>query len=81
MTVDNASSNLTTITFLQRVTKDWNGAVLGNEYMHMKCCAHILNLIMGEGLNEIDASVAKMHEAVRYVKSSPNRSQTFRSFM
>ena len=81
LTVDNASSNLTTINFLQRVTKDWNGTVLGNEYMHMRCCAHILNLIVGEGLKEIDASVAKVCEAVRYVKSSPNRSQTFRSFM
>ena len=76
-----ASSNLTTIKFLQRVTKDWNGAVLGNEYMHMRCCAQILNLIVGEGLKEIDTSVAKVREAVRNVKSSPNRSQTFRSFM
>ncbi|KAL4615316.1 hypothetical protein ACB092_07G115000 [Castanea dentata] len=81
LTVDNASSNLTTIKFLQRVTKDWNGTVLGNEYMHMRCCAHILNLIVGEGLKEIDVFVAMVREAVRYVKSSPNRSQTFRSFM
>nr|XP_023884409.1 zinc finger BED domain-containing protein RICESLEEPER 3-like [Quercus suber] len=65
LTVDNASSNLTTIKFLQRVTKDWNGTVLGNKYMHMRCCAHILNLIVGEGLKEIDASVAKVREAVR----------------
>ena len=49
--------------------------------MHMRCCAHILNLIVGEGLKEIDAFVAKVCEAVRYVKSSPNRNQTFRSFM
>ena len=81
LTVDNASSNLTTIKFLQRVTKDWNGTVLGNELMHMRCCAHILNLIVGEGLKEIDASVARVREAVRYVKSSPNRNQTFRNFM
>ena len=81
LTVDNASSNLTTIKFLQMVTKDWNGTILGNEYMHMRCYAHILNLIVREGLKEIDASVAKVRVAVRYVKSSPNRSQTFRSFM
>ncbi|XP_030939625.1 zinc finger BED domain-containing protein RICESLEEPER 2-like [Quercus lobata] len=81
LTVDNASSNLTTVKFLQRVTKDWNGTVLGNELMHMRCCAHILNLIVGEGLKEIDASVARVREAVRYVKSSPNRNQTFRNFM
>ena len=47
----------------------------------MRCCAHILNLIVGEGLKEIDASVARVREAVRYVKFSPNRNQTFRSFM
>ncbi|XP_075671983.1 zinc finger BED domain-containing protein RICESLEEPER 2-like [Castanea sativa] len=79
--VDNASSNLTTIKFLQRVTKDWNVAVLENEFMHMRCCAHILNLIVGEGLKEIDGSIARVREAVGYVKSSPNRNQTFRNFM
>ena len=43
----------------------------------MKCCAHILNLIVGDGMREIDASIAKVREAVRYVKSSLNRNQTF----
>ena len=36
---------------------------------------------MGDGLKEIDASIARVREAVRYVKSSPNRNQTFRSIM
>ena len=36
---------------------------------------------MGDGLKEIDASIARVCEVVRYVKSSPNRNQTFRSFM
>ena len=66
---------------MQRITKDWNGIVLENEFMHMRCCAHILNLIMGEGLKEIDAFVARVHETVRYVKSLPNRNKTFRIFM
>jgi len=35
----------------------------------------------GEGLKENDGFVAKMCEAVRYVKSILNRNQTFRSFM
>ena len=81
LTVDNASSNLTTIKFLQRITKDWNGIVLENKFMHIRCCAYILNLIMGEGLKEIDAFVARVHETVRYVKSLPNRNKTFRIFM
>ncbi|KAL0005391.1 hypothetical protein SO802_012952 [Lithocarpus litseifolius] len=47
----------------------------------MRCCAHILILIVVEGLKVIDAFVAKVGEIVRYVKSSPNRNQTFMSFM
>ena len=81
LTTDNASSNDTTIKFLQTVTKDWKGIVLEHEFLHMRCCAHILNLIVGDGLKEIDVSIARVREAVRYVKSSPNRNQTFRSFM
>ena len=81
MTVDNATSNGTTIKFLQTATKDWKGIVLEHEFLHMRCCALILNLIVGDGLKEIDASIAKVGEAVTYMKSSPNGNQTFRSFM
>ena len=47
----------------------------------MRCCAHILNLIVRDGMREIGASIAKVGEAVRYVKSSPNRNQTFVGFV
>ena len=79
--MDNASSNGATIKFLQTITKDWKGIVLEYEFLHMRCCAHILNLIVGDGLKEIDAFIARVCESVRYVKSPPNRNQTFRSFM
>ena len=62
--VDNASSNGTTIKFLQTVTKDWKGTVLEHEFLHMRCCAHILNLIVGDGLKEIDASIARVCEVL-----------------
>ncbi|XP_065629427.1 zinc finger BED domain-containing protein RICESLEEPER 2-like [Quercus suber] len=81
LTVDNASSNGATIKFLENVTKDWEGTVLEHEFLHMRCCAHILNLIVGDGMREIDASIAKVQEAVRYVKSSPNRNKTFVGFV
>ena len=48
----------------------------------LRCCAHILNLILwGWGLKELDTSITKEREVVRYVKSSPNRNKTFKSFM
>ncbi|XP_050248515.1 zinc finger BED domain-containing protein RICESLEEPER 1-like [Quercus robur] len=64
--VDNANSNGATIKFLENVTKDWEGTVLEHEFLHMRCCAHILNLIVGDGMREIDASIAKVREAVRW---------------
>ncbi|KAK4564411.1 hypothetical protein RGQ29_006467 [Quercus rubra] len=81
LTVENASSNGATIKFLENVTKYWEGIVLEYEFLHMRCCAHILNLIVRDGMREIDASIAKVREAVRYVKSSPNRNQTFVGFV
>uniref|UniRef100_A0A2N9INA8 BED-type domain-containing protein n=1 Tax=Fagus sylvatica TaxID=28930 RepID=A0A2N9INA8_FAGSY len=79
--VDNASSNGGTIKFLETVTKDWNGTILEHQFLHMRCCAHILNLIVGEGLKERDSSISKVRDAVRYVKSSPNRFQIFKDYV
>jgi hypothetical protein len=50
ITIDNASSNVTVIEYLKRRTKDKMDPILENELIHMRCCAHILNLIMTEGL-------------------------------
>ena len=79
--MDNASSNGATIKILQTVIKDWKRTVLEHEFLHIRGYAHILNLIVGDGLKKIDVSITKVHEAVRYVKSSPNGNQTFRTFM
>jgi hypothetical protein len=81
LTVDNASSNDGTIKFLETVTKDWKGIVLEHQFLHMRCCAHILNLIVVEGLKERDNSISKVRDAVRYVKSSPNRFQIFKDYV
>jgi hypothetical protein len=79
--VDNASSNNGTIKFLEIVTKDWKGTILEHKFLNMRCCAHILNLIVGDGLKKHDSSIAKVCDAVSYVKSLPNRFQTFKDFV
>ncbi|KAF7125028.1 hypothetical protein RHSIM_Rhsim12G0047200 [Rhododendron simsii] len=78
MTVDNASSNGTAIEYLKRKTLDWKRTVLGHEYMHMRCCAHILNLIVVEGLKDMSESILSVRDVVRYVRSSPQRMETFK---
>ena len=81
LTVDNASSNGGTIKFLETVTKNWKETILGHQFLHMRCCAHILNLIVGEDLKERESSIFKVRDAVRYVKSSPNRFQIFKNYV
>jgi hypothetical protein len=47
--------------------------------MHVRCCAHISNIIVFEGLKEIDDSIVKVRSAVKYVKSSPSRFEIFKT--
>lgn len=54
ITVDNASSNDVAIEYLRRKTKDRVGSLLGCEFLHMRCCAHILNLIVQDGLKDLN---------------------------
>jgi hypothetical protein len=45
VTIDNASSNNVTISFLKNTMKDWSTNILSNKHLHVRYCAHIVNLI------------------------------------
>jgi hypothetical protein len=77
VTVDNARSNNLTIKYLKRVTSNWATNILSNDFMHVRCRAHIVNLIICAGLKDIDDSVVKIRNAVRFVGSSPSRQLVF----
>ncbi|CAO2044570.1 unnamed protein product [Urochloa humidicola] len=78
ITVDNASSNNSAITYLKTVSKDWQGVILDNEFIHIRCCTHIVNLIVKSALEYIDNSVKKIRNAILYVRSSPGRLEQFK---
>ncbi|KAF7146056.1 hypothetical protein RHSIM_Rhsim04G0131400 [Rhododendron simsii] len=78
ITTDNASSNDTAIRYLVKKTKDWKGTILGHDYLHVRCSAHILNLIVSDGLEERAPSIACIREVVRYVRSSLCRLDSFK---
>lgn len=63
---------------MPKKTKDWEGTILEHEFLHVRCCVHILNLIVCDGLKELDSSIACIREVVRYVRSSPNRLEAFK---
>jgi len=78
--VDNASANNVAISYLVRGLSVWNDhTLLNGEFMHMRCSAHILNLIVSDGLKEIDSSISKVRVVCKSVRSSPSRLTTFKS--
>jgi hypothetical protein len=50
-----------------------NLLLCGGAFFHVRCGAHILNLIVQEGLKVIDKSVSKIQETVKYIKGSEIR--------
>ena len=49
---------------MKKKTKERDSSILGGEFMHMRCCAHILNLIVQSELKSIHESIAKVRNAV-----------------
>lgn len=71
VTVDNASSNDGTIKYLKMLKGP--DAVLDCKFLHFRCCAHIVNLVVKDGLEEYSELITKIRNLVRYVRSSPGR--------
>ncbi|WOL20210.1 zinc finger BED domain-containing protein RICESLEEPER 2-like [Canna indica] len=51
--------------------------VLNGDLFHLRCCAHILNLIVQEGLKNVDIVVEKVRDSVKYVRGSQSRKEKF----
>ncbi|XP_050919512.1 zinc finger BED domain-containing protein RICESLEEPER 2-like [Lathyrus oleraceus] len=78
ITVDNATSNDVAVTYLKRKITNMNGLMGDGECFHMRCSAHILNLVVNEGLKDKHLSVTSVRDVVRFVKSSPHRAAKFK---
>jgi len=79
ISVDNASANDTVIDWFKKRTMANKEVVCHHEFIHVRCSAHILNLIVHEGLKNVDDSIIKIRNMVKYVKSSPQRLALFKS--
>ncbi|KAL4590877.1 hypothetical protein LXL04_003822 [Taraxacum kok-saghyz] len=79
ITVDNASSNDVAVNHLRNVLNHWECGVLKGAFLHMRCAAHILNLVVNDGLMDVNLSVKKIRTLVKYVRSSPARLLKFKS--
>ena len=76
MTLDNCSTNDNMIGQMEGRIGAAN-MLLGGKHLHMRCCAHILNLIVQDGLEVIKKSVASIRESIAYWVATPKRYEKF----
>ncbi|KAK9065183.1 hypothetical protein SSX86_016566 [Deinandra increscens subsp. villosa] len=75
-TLDNASSNDVAI----RELSTWlPGLIRKGRYLHVRCIAHIINLIVQDGLKAENSNIEAIRSAVKFVRNHPNRLLLFKS--
>ncbi|KAL5715380.1 hypothetical protein ACHQM5_017208 [Ranunculus cassubicifolius] len=81
ITADNATTNTVAIDYLRAKMRHWTNSkmLFGGKYIHVRCCAHVCNLIVVAGLSKLEQSIAAIRNAVKYVRSSPQRLESFKS--
>ncbi|XP_048613259.1 zinc finger BED domain-containing protein RICESLEEPER 4-like [Brassica napus] len=77
VTLDNATNNDSMQDILKSQLVLRNDLVCGGEFFHVRCSAHILNLIVQDGLKVIGNSLHKIRESIKFVKASESRELLF----
>ena len=76
ITVDNCSTNdLMIHLLLDKLSL--NSLILGGELFHMRCCAHILNLIVQTGLSVIGDGIERIRDSVSFWAATQKRVEKF----
>ncbi|KAL2942848.1 putative AC transposase [Bienertia sinuspersici] len=77
MTCDNAGAMDVMVTRLKSDFLSFGTKPVAGCFFHVRCSAHILNLIVQLGMKVIDKSILKLREAVNYIVDSDARLCTF----
>ena len=71
ITLDNANNNNAAVRILKDAIK--RKLMLGGKIFHVCCCAHIINLLVQDGLSEIETVIENICESVKYLIASKAR--------
>lgn len=77
ITFDNASNNDTSVKLLHAKFASRGALWFEGKFLHNRCCAHILNLVVQDGLQVIQSLIDKVRETIKYIKKSNSRSYKF----
>lgn len=77
LTLDNASSNGNMQNILKEHLGLSNSLLHNGEFFHVRCGAHILNLIVQDGLKVVGDALHKIRQSVLYVRASESRTIQF----
>ena len=77
VTVDNYSSNDGMINILVEKLCLSDSLLLNGKIFHMRCAAHVLNLIVKEGLDVIEVEIENFRESVACWLATPSRMEKF----
>ncbi|KAJ9557705.1 LOW QUALITY PROTEIN: hypothetical protein OSB04_012319 [Centaurea solstitialis] len=77
LTVDNCSTNDAIIDKLLG-TLSSSSLMLKGKIFHMRCCAHIINIIVQEGFSIIKGAIGNVRDSVAFWTGSPKRVQEFK---
>ncbi|KAL9147291.1 hypothetical protein ABFS82_13G164100 [Erythranthe guttata] len=78
--VDNASANTKALDIFKERLARSKGLVFRGTYLHVRCCCHVLNLIVQSGMKVLNESIEGIRLAVKWVKASPQRLEKFREY-
>lgn len=81
ITLDNASYNDGLVGSLKQHLRLTDSLFADGMFLHIRCGAHILNLIVQSGLKVIGEAVTNVRESVKYVRSSEARKLKFAECM
>lgn len=76
LTVDNCTTNDAMVEKLLEKL-DSSALIAGGTLFHMRCSAHILNIIVKDGLEVIRVGVEKVRDSVAYWTATPKREEKF----
>ncbi|XP_057734453.1 zinc finger BED domain-containing protein RICESLEEPER 2-like [Arachis stenosperma] len=77
ISVDNASYNDSCLRTLKDMISRHRKLLCGGKLFHVRCCAHILNLLVQDGLGEIAGTIENIRESVKFINQSEARLRTF----